>query len=183
MVNFIDDEKVTFESSDSFKILKNDNYTARGKVAGEGLMNDAFLSDKGFASSKMHIYKIVNSIRLIHMSSKLVRSINNYRSILKELVHPSGHIFFGEVAIKSQILSSSLDGRFEVNPDNQLGIVSSTFVPTIVIPSFPTDNVLFEESTRDAPVRVLIEDGHLLENEESRDNVAHNKSRETIVML
>ena len=36
---FIDDEKVTFESSDSFVVLKNDPYTSRGKVSGEGLMN------------------------------------------------------------------------------------------------------------------------------------------------
>ena len=75
--------------------------------------------------------------------------------------------------------------RFEVNPENQMGIVSSTFVPTIIIPSFPTDNVLMEDSPTDgsgAPIRVLMEDGHLLENEDSRDNIAQT-SKETIVML
>ena len=66
-----------------------------------------------------------------------------------------------------------------------MGIVSSTFVPTIIIPSFPTDNVLMEDSPTDGSgesIRVLLEDGHLLENEDSRDNVA-TTSKETIMML
>ena len=182
---FIDDEKVTFESSDSFIVLKNDPYTSRGKVSGEGLMNGAFLSDKGFASSKT---SNIQDSKLYQSHSYIIKvgeSINNYRSIVKDLVHPSGHIFFGEVAVKSEILSSGFDGRFEVNPENQMGIVSSTFVPTIIIPSFPTDNVLMEDSPTDgsgSPIRVLMEDGHLLENEDSRDNIAQT-SKETIVML
>ena len=182
---FIDDEKVTFESSDSFIVLKNDPYTSRGKVSGEGLMNGAFLSDKGFASSKT---SNIQDSKLYQSHSYIIKvgeSINNYRSIVKDLVHPSGHIFFGEVAVKSEILSSGFDGRFEVNPENQMGIVSSTFVPTIIIPSFPTDNVLMEDSPTDgsgAPIRVLMEDGHLLENEDSRDNIAQT-SKETLVML
>ena len=179
---FINDEKVTFNLSDSFEILKNDNYTARGKVAGEGNLNDSFLSDEGFVSGQnAHIQdsKFYQSHSYV---VKVGQSINKYRSVLKELVHPAGHLFFGEVAIKSEILSSSLDGRFDVDPDNQLGIISTTFVPTIVIPSFPTDNVLLEESTRDSSVRVLLETGALLENEESRDNVA-TTSQEKIVLL
>jgi len=182
---FIDDEKVTFESSDSFVIIKNDPYTSRGKVSGEGLMNGAFLSDKGFASSKV---ANIQDSKLYQSHSYIIKvgeSINNYRSIVKDLVHPSGHIFFGEVAVKSEILSSGFDGRFEVNPENQMGIVNTTFVPTIIIPSFPTNNVLMEDSPTDgsgASIRVLLEDGHLLENEDSRDNIAQT-SKETIVML
>ena len=182
---FIDDEKVKFENTDNFIILKNDPYTSRGKVAGEGLMNGAFLSDKGFASSKV---SNIQDSKLYQSHSYIIKvgeSINNYRSIVKDLVHPSGHLFFGEVAVKSQILSSGFDGRFEVNPENQMGIVSSTFVPTIIIPSFPTDNVLMEDSPTDgsgASIRVLLEDGHLLENEDSRDNIAQT-SKETLVML
>ena len=182
---FIEDEKVTFESSDSFEILKNDPYTARGKVAGEGLLNDGFLSDKGQISSKT---TNIQDSKLYQSHSYIIKvgeSINKYRSIVKDLVHPSGHIFFGEVAVKSQILSSGFDGRFDVNEENKMGIVSSTFVPTIIIPSFPTDNVLMEDSPTDGSgesIRVLLEDGHLLENEDSRDNVA-TTSKETIMML
>ena len=182
---FIEDEKVTFESSDSFEILKNDPYTARGKVAGEGLLNDGFLSDKGQISSKT---TNIQDSKLYQSHSYIIKvgeSINKYRSIVKDLVHPSGHIFFGEVAVKSQILSSGFDGRFDVNEENRMGIVSSTFVPTIIIPSFPTDNVLMEDSPTDGSgesIRVLLEDGHLLENEDSRDNVA-TTSKETIMML
>ena len=180
---FINDEKVTFNLSDSFKILKNDNYTARGKVAGEGNLNDSFLSDEGFVSGQnAHIQdsKFYQSHSYV---VKVGQSINKYRSVLKELVHPAGHLFFGEVAIKSEILSSSLNGRFDVDPDNQLGIISTTFVPTIVIPSFPTDNVLMEESTRDSSVRVLLETGDLLENEESRDNVAITNRERVMILL
>ena len=148
-------------------------------------MNGAFLSDKGFASSKT---SNIQDSKLYQSHSYIIKvgeSINNYRSIVKDLVHPSGHLFFGEVAVKSQILSSGFDGRFEVNPENQMGIVSSTFVPTIIIPSFPTDNVLMEDSPTDGSgesIRVLMEDGHLLENEDSRDNIAQT-SKETLVML
>ena len=195
---FIDDEKVTFESSDTFIVLKNDPYTSRGKVAGEGLMNDAFLSDKGFASSKV---ANIQDSRLYQSHSYIIKvgeSINSYRSIVKDLVHPSGHIFFGEVAVKSRILGSvgidetanpddsgNIPSRFEVDENNKMGVVSSTFVPTIIIPSFPTDNVLMEDSPTDgsaAIIRVLLEDGHLLENEDSRDNVA-TTSKETVWML
>tara|TARA_Y100001954_G_scaffold57189_1_gene61631 strand:- start:26 stop:3889 length:3864 start_codon:yes stop_codon:yes gene_type:complete len=189
---FIDNEKVLFNETDSFKILKNDNYTARGKVAGEGNLNDSFLSDQGFLSEEnAHI----QDSKFYQSHSYVVKageSINKYRSILKELVHPSGHIFFGEVAIKSNILSSSKEesrydesgssNPFDVNTDNQLGIASSKLTPTIVIQAFPTDNMLYEESSRDNPVRILLENNSLLENEESRDNVAH-ASREKVFLI
>ena len=183
---FINDEKVTYESSDSFLILKNDPYTARGKVAGEGLINDGFLSDKGYLSSKVANIQDSKFYQSHSYVIKVGESINKYRSIVKDLVHPSGHLFFGEVALKSQLLGSSLDGvkeiPFEVNEQNKMGIISSTFVPTIVIQAFPTDNMLFEESTRDNSIRVLTEDGHLLENEDSRDNKAH-LSKETLMLF
>ena len=144
---------------------------------------NAFLSDKVLHHLRQLTFKIVNCINHIHTSSKL-ESINNYRSIVKDLVHPSGHIFFGEVAVKSEILSSGFDGRFEVNPENQMGIVSSTFVPTIIIPSFPTDNVLMEDSPTDGSGtnQSINRRCHLLENEDSRDNIAQT-SKETIIML
>ena len=113
---FRDNETVTYNSSDTFKILKNDNYTARGKVAGEGLLNDNFLSDQGFVSGEnAHIQdsKFYQSHSYV---VKVGQSINKYRGILKELVHPAGHVFFGEVAVKSQILSSSLGCLLYTSP-------------------------------------------------------------------
>ena len=182
---FAEDEKVTYENSDTFIILKNDPYTSRGKVAGEGLMNGSFLSDKGFASSKV---SNIQDSKLYQSHSYIIKvgeSINNYRSIVKDLVHPSGHLFFGEVAVKSELLSSDYDGRFEVNPENQMGVVSSTFVPTIIIPSFPTNNLLMEDSVEDGsalPIRIQLEDNSLVEGEDSRDNLA-TTSKETVWML
>ena len=185
---FIEDEQVNFQSNDTFLILKNDPYTARGKVAGEGLLNDNFLSDKGYVSSEVGNIQDSKFYQTHSYIIKVGESINSYRSIVKDLVHPSGHIFFGEVAHESLLLGSSLDGvrspPFEVNPDNNM-VPSTTFVPTIIIPSYPTDNVLMEDSPTDgsgAKIRVLLEDNSLLENEDSRDNIAQT-SKETIVML
>ena len=180
--DFIDDEKVTYNASDSFEILKNNNYTARGKVAGEGLFNGAFLGDRGFISEQNAHIQDSFLYQTHSYVIKVGESINKYRSAVKELVHPAGHIFFGEVAIKSELLSSGLDGRFDVNEDNKLGILSTQFAPTIVMQSFPTDNILLEDSGRDTKNRVLLETGSLLENEDSRDNVA-TASKETIYML
>lgn len=193
---FINDEKVTYESSDSFLILKNDPYTARGKVAGEGLINDGFLSDKGYLSSKVANIQDSKFYQTHSYVIKVGESINKYRSIVKDLVHPSGHLFFGEVALKSQLLGSSLDGvkdiPFDVNPENQMGIISTEFVPTIVVQAFPTDNVLLDgyidengdivKGDRDNKFRVQTEDNHLLENEDARDNKAH-LSKETLLLI
>lgn len=183
---FINDEVVNYESTDTFIILKNDPYTARGKVSGEGIINDGFLSDKGYLSSEQSFLYDSKFYQSHSYVIKVGESINKYRSIVKDLVHPSGHIFFGEVAIKSQILGSSKDGikdiPFDINENNKMGIISSTFVPTIVIQAYPTDNMLMEESTLNIPVRLLTEDNHLLENEESRDNKAHG-SKETLILF
>ena len=48
-------------------------------------------------------------------------------------MHTSGHIFFGEVAVESVIVQDDRDGRFSVDPDNTLGVQSTTFVPTLVM--------------------------------------------------
>ena len=176
---FIEDEQVKFENTDTFLILKNDPYTARGKVAGEGLINDSFLTDTGYVSSEVGNIQDSKFYQTHSYVIKVGESINNYRSIVKDLVHPSGHLFFGEVAVESLLLGSSLEGvretPFEVNEKNKMGIISTTFVPMIVIPSHPTDNVLMEDSPMDGsgvPIRVLTEDNHLLENEDSRDNIS-----------
>ena len=65
----------------------------------------------------------------------------------------------------------------------EMGIVSSTFVLTIIIKCFNRQcvNGRFIATDGSGHVRVLMEDGHLLENE-FRDNIAQT-SKETIVML
>ena len=164
---FIEDEQVNFESSDKFLILKNDPYTARGKVAGEGLMHDSFLSDKGYISAEVGNIQDSKFYQSHSYIIKVGQSINDYRSIVKDLVHPSGHLFFGEVASESLLLGTSHDGvkdtPFEVNPENNM-VPKTTFVPTLIIPSHPTDNILMEDSPDNrglgTPIRVLMEDGH-----------------------
>ena len=65
---------------------------------------------------------------------KVGESINKYRSVVKDLLHPAGHIFFGEVAVKNF-----------VNPfdpiNNAQNVESETrfnFNPTIIIKGTPT---------------------------------------------
>ena len=73
-----------------------------------------------------------------------------------------------------------------------MGIISTEFVPTIVVQAFPTDNVLLDgyidengdivKGDRDNKFRVQTEDNHLLENEDARDNKAH-LSKETLLLI
>ena len=187
---FIEDEQVDFESSDTFLILKNDPYTARGKVAGEGLMHDSFLSDKGYVSAEVGNIQDSKFYQSHSYIIKVGQSINDYRSIVKDLVHPSGHLFFGEVASESLLLGTSHDGvkdvPFEVNPQNNM-VPKTTFVPTLIIPTQLSDNILMEDSPDNTSIgpliRVLMEDGtHLLGNEEARDSSA-TTSKVTTWML
>ena len=153
--NFVDNEEVLFNNTDTFKIFKFRPYSARGIKAGEGIINPNLLGTKSTpsaADSNLH------DNYLYQLHSYVIRvgeSINKYRSIIKELVHPAGHIFFGEVAIKNNI--------------NAPVPAAVTFVPTIIINAFPSYDILHEESTRDSEVALLMEDGYKIKGEEAPD--------------
>jgi len=130
---FMENEKVTYAVGQSFRVLKFDPYDARGKFAGEGIINDNFLSDKGFVSNEV---SNIQDSKLYQSHSYVIKvgeSIEKYRAVVKDLVHPAGHIFFGEVAFDSVIVQDDRDGRFVVDAENTLGVQSTTFVPTLVI--------------------------------------------------
>ena len=40
---------------------------------------------------------------------RIGESINKFRSIVKDLVHPAGHIFFGEVAVTNNVSMNVAD--------------------------------------------------------------------------
>ena len=69
-------------------------------IQGEGILNEQFLGVK--VSYRECNIQTEDIIKHIHMLLRL-KSINKWRSALKDLIHPSGHIFFGEVAIKNDI--------------------------------------------------------------------------------
>ena len=60
---------------------------------------------------------------------KVGESINKYRAIVKDLVHPSGHIFFGEVAVKNFVNPFDLiTNETGLERENRFN-----FIPTIII--------------------------------------------------
>ena len=155
---FLEDEKVTYAVGQSFKILKFDPYDARGKFAGEGIINDNFFGEKGYLSNETSNIQDGKLYQTHSYIIKVGESIDKYRSIVKDLVHPSGHIFFGEVAVESVIVQDDRDGRFSVDPDNTLGVQSTTFIPTLVMVLEQTEHILLEDATRDSQNKVLLEE-------------------------
>lgn len=179
---FMENEKVTYAVGQSFRVLKFDPYDARGKFAGEGIINDNFLSDKGFASNEI---SNIQDSKLYQSHSYVIKvgeSIEKYRSVVKDLVHPAGHIFFGEVAVDSVIVQDDRDGRFVVDADNTLGVQSTTFVPTLVITLEPTEHILMEDATRDLQNKILLEDGDYIENEEAFEPTFRSESQSTLLI-
>ena len=200
--SFLENERCAFENVDSFTVLIDTPYNGRGTFGGEGVIQEQFLGDKSWldaSAANIHDnYRYQSHSYVV----KVGESINKWRSVVKDLLHPAGHIFFGEVAIENVVKSTDLaiyDGRFseeDLNPENAMAL-TSTFVPMVIMQLHPTDNVLLETSHRDGQDHLALEDGlaidhdlytpsniHLLENENSRDNFAHtSKESKRIIQI
>ena len=158
---FYDNEKVTFNSSDSFYTIKGNNFNGRGLYAGEGIIEEQIVGDYGTLNANASRVQDGLLYQTHSYVVKVGESINKWRGIVKDLLHPAGHVVFGEVAVKNNV-NSAMD---------------STFRPMIVIPSHPTDNFLLEESTRDLLSNILFEDGNFMENEDTRDSTGSTYKR------
>ena len=164
---FLDNEKVTYASVNNFKVLKFDPYDARGELAGEGVINDNFFGDIGYLSNA---YSNIQDSLFYQTHSYVIKvgeSIEKYKAVVKDLVHPSGHIFFGEVAVEQVIVQKETADqnptRFSVEletnenansfgqPFNTLGIQNTTFVPTINIELEVHDHILLEDNEETSP--------------------------------
>ena len=106
---FLENESVTFPNGGTFKIHAFNPFTGRGTKAGEGFINKGTTSDVGaLSASGMSI----TDSKFYQSHSYVVRigeSINKFRSIVKDLVHPAGHIFFGEVAVTNNVSMNVAD--------------------------------------------------------------------------
>ncbi len=160
---FYDNEKVTFNSTDSFQTIKGNNFDGRGLYAGEGIIEEQIVGDYGTLNANASRVQDGLLYQTHSYVVKVGESINKWRGIVKDLLHPAGHIIFGEVAIKNTV-DSAMD---------------STFRPIIVMTSEPTDNFLLEDSTRDAENRILYESGHFMESEDTRDVTGSTYKRTT----
>jgi len=165
---FLENEKVIYNSVDNFEVLKFSPFNARGNYAGEGIMQEQLLGTAGTLDQDSSNIQDGNYYQTHSYVVRIGESINRWRSALKDLIHPSGHIFFGEVAIKNNV-SSSMD---------------SIFRPLIVIKSHVTYNIELENQTRnnyltiaerDDPSHLLYEDGSKVINEFSYDPTAVTK--------
>jgi len=117
---FFENEPVSFNASDSFKVLKSSIFDGRGLFAGEGIIEEKTIGDYGTTNayaSRIHDGQFYQQHSYV---VKIGHSINKWRSVVKELLHPAGHIFFGEVALK-QVISTVADEQVR-------------FIPTIMIP-------------------------------------------------
>jgi hypothetical protein len=117
---FFQNEPVSFNISDSFKVLKSSIFDGRGLFAGEGIIEEQIVGDYGTTNayaSRIHDGKFYQSHSYV---VKVGESINKWRGVVKDLLHPAGHIFFGEVAIKN-LISTVADSQVR-------------FLPTIMIP-------------------------------------------------
>jgi len=171
---FQKDEKVTYANNDSFKVIEFDPYDARGEFAGEGVILDNFLGEKGYASNSTSNIQDSKLYQTHSYVIKVGKAIDEYRSVVKDLVHPAGHIFFGEVAVENIIVSDDKDGRFDVDEDNTLALQQRAFVPTIIINLEVHDHFTLEEGTirelnsyNDKSNRLLHEDGQYIDSEDS----------------
>ena len=114
---FYDNEKVTFNSSDSFYTIKSSNFDGRGLYAGEGIIEEQIVGDYGTLNADASRIQDGLLYQTHSYVVKVGESINKWRGVLKDLLHPAGHVVFGEVAIENKVDSS----------------MSSTFRPVIVI--------------------------------------------------
>lgn len=125
---FLENENVTYPNGGTFKIHAFNPFTGRGTMAGEGFINKGTTSDIGALSSSG---QSITDSKFYQSHSYVVRigeSINKFRSIVKDLVHPAGHIFFGEVAVTNNVSMNVADADHV------------KFRPTIVINAGGTDD-------------------------------------------
>jgi len=169
--HFLDNEQVLFNSVDTFTCLKFNPFQARGKLGAEGIIQRQLIDNKGTLdedTANLHDGLFYQTHSYI---IKVGESINKYRAIVKDLVHPSGHIFFGEVAVKNF-----------VNPfdetNNVTGLESENrfnFLPTIIMQAFPTYHVDLETADsilRDDESNIILENGYHMILESAPDKNA-----------
>ena len=112
---FLSNEMVDFNSVDTFKILKSNPYQARGLVSGEGVIQEQLLGDRSTLDASASNIQDSLYYQTHSYVIKVGESINKYRSVVKDLLHPAGHVFFGEVAIK-QTVDTTVEKQIKFRP-------------------------------------------------------------------
>jgi hypothetical protein len=142
---FNDGDYCTTSDGKNFIIGKINPCTSRGRVAAESKLDGNYLDDRGFPSAtSMRIHDSYQYQDFSYLI-KVGKSINEYRSLVKSLLSPAGTIFFGEVAIRTQV-----DGSAEIyNADFDGSNTTRSFIPTLIIGSkIDTVDIQLEDGTR-----------------------------------
>ena len=156
---FYDGEKVSFNAADHFYTVKGNNFNGRGTFAGEGIIEEKIVGDYGTLNANA---SRVQDGLLYQSHSYVVKvgeSINKWRGVVKDLLHPAGHIVFGEVAIENS-KSMAMD---------------STFRPIIVITESVDGSLTNADLSKQTLLQIfsyedqlLSEDGDRLQMEDGR---------------
>ena len=168
---FLDNEEIKFNNTDKFTCLKFNPFQARGKLGAEGIIQRQLISnestlDEDTANLHDGLFYQTHSYII-----KVGESINSYRAIVKDLVHPSGHIFFGEVAVKNFVNPFDLiNNQVNIEQDNRFN-----FLPVIIMQGFPTYHVDLETADtilRDDESNIILENGYHMILESAPDKNA-----------
>lgn len=116
--DFLQEETVTFTGG-SLKVVEYKAFNGTGLLAGEAQTGKGETGDFGAldsAEQKLHDNRIYQTHSYV---IRIGESINKWRSAVKDLLHPAGHIFFGEVQVSNNFDTS----------------MTTQFLPTIIINS------------------------------------------------
>ena len=140
---FKEGEQLTFTGGTS-KVAKFNPIRAMGNFVGEAIEDGNFANDYGYIDAiAMNIF----DSRYYQTHSYVVKvgeSINKWRSIVKNLIHPVGHIFFGEVAIRTNVNATAdvYNRTFDSTETTR------AFIPTLIIGSkVDSIDLLWEDET------------------------------------
>jgi len=148
-------ENVTASDGKTFQILEGNPATVGAKNNAISKVDGNYTSDIGFPSVTAQRIQDSKFYQDFSYVIKVGQSINNYRSVVQQLLNPAGTIFFGEVAIVGNIDGSAEAYRTGSNDDGFDGDrVTRSFVPTLYIGS------------KIDPAKVILEEGTVASGEE-----------------
>jgi len=141
--DFFENEKVTYNLNDSFTVLRSSRFNGRGLFAGEGIIEEQMVGDYGTIDASASRVQDGKFYQTHSYVVKVGESINKWRGIVKDLLHPAGHIFFGEVAIKNTI---------DTTVEDQVRFRPTIIIPTNAVLGVPTP---FTNSMREIEIYTL----------------------------
>ena len=148
-------EHVTVSDGKTFSILEGNPATVSAINSSTSKVDGNYTSDVGFPSVTAQRIQDSKFYQDFSYVIKVGQSINNYRSVVQQLLNPAGTIFFGEVAITNKIDGSAETYRAGSNTEGFDGDrVTRSFIPTLYIGS------------KIDPAKIILEEGTVASGEE-----------------